>query len=352
MDHQMTDSRLPLVSVIVRSMDRPTLTAAINSLALQTYPNIEVLVVNAKGGTHSELAGNCGRFSLRVLNHTVAPLDRSSAANTGLDAVTGAFFAFLDDDDTLDPDHFTRLVETALAQQAPTVVYAGVRSLSRNDPTAAVTGIFAERWEDGKLLAGNFIPIHAPLVPTVLLAKGVRFDPRLEVYEDWDFWLQISEHARFVLSEGVTATYFLAGGSGVNPHSVDPDLMRHATLTLYAKWLPRLDAEDLWEVTRLYHDRNLALHGCYTRVNTLEHEAVDLRERLTVAHYDLTVAHHDLNDARNALDMMKNELADACARLDAQRDILDSLYNSRSWRLTAPLRALTRLLRRSLPTST
>lgn len=331
-------SDLPLVSVVVRSMDRPTLAEALDSLALQTYPNLEVLVVNAKGGMHRDLGDGCGRFALRILNQSGPALERSAAGNAGLDAVGGEFFAFLDDDDTLDPDHFARLVATARAQPEPAVVYAGVRSLDRNAPTAAAPHVFAEPWEDGKLLAGNFIPIHAPLVPASLLAKGVRFDPNLQVYEDWDFWLQAAEHLPFVLGEGVTATYFLAGGSGVNPHSVDPDLMRRATLALYAKWLPRLGAEALWQVSRLYHARNLALHASHTRAGALEREAAELREQLAVAHYDLT----DLKEVCKTLEATKAAL----------QDQLDSLYNSRSWRLTAPLRALTGLLRRSPPTST
>lgn len=329
---------LPLVSVIVRSMDRPTLVEALDSLALQTYPNLEVLIVNAKGGVHGALEEGGRRLALRLINQDGAPLDRSTAANAGLDAIGGEYFAFLDDDDTLDPDHFTRLVATARAQSETAVVYAGVRNLDRNAPVSAAPGIFAEHWEAGKLLAGNFIPIHAPLVPTPLLAKGVRFDPDLAVYEDWDFWLQLAEHAPFVLSEGVTATYFLAGGSGVNPYSVDPELMRRATLALYAKWLPRLGAEALWQVSRLYHARNLALHNSYARVGTLEQEAANLREQLAIAHYDLA----DLKEVRRNLEAHNADLLGQ----------LDSLYNSRSWRLTEPLRALTRLLRRSPPTST
>jgi glycosyltransferase involved in cell wall biosynthesis len=46
---------LPLVSVIVRSMDRTMLQDALGSVALQTYANVEVVVVNATGNPHSAL---------------------------------------------------------------------------------------------------------------------------------------------------------------------------------------------------------------------------------------------------------------------------------------------------------
>ncbi|MFI3184748.1 MAG: PIG-L family deacetylase, partial [Methylococcaceae bacterium] len=59
---------IPLVSVIIRSMDRLTLSEALDSVALQTYPNIEVVVVNAKGEEHSKLGEWCGHFPLRIVD--------------------------------------------------------------------------------------------------------------------------------------------------------------------------------------------------------------------------------------------------------------------------------------------
>jgi glycosyltransferase involved in cell wall biosynthesis len=314
-----------LVSVIIRSMDRPTLAEALASIAGQTYPRIEILLVNAKGGRHGDPSDHCGLFPLRIINQGGMPLGRSAAANAGLDAVSGAYFAFLDDDDTLDTDHFARLVVAQQAAGGNLVPYVGVRSQDRHDPTDTVLNVFAERWEEGKLLAGNFIPIHAPLVPSTLLATGVRFDVALDVYEDWDFWLQLSGQARFALLDGVTATYYVAGGSGVNPQSVAAEVMRQATLAIYTKWLPKLDAESLWEVTRLYHTRNRTLHATYEQLESLKQELVQIQEALGIAR-------NDLKNVRNTLDVAHAELA--------------SVYNSRSWRITNPLRYLMSLLHR------
>ena len=54
----------PLVSVLIRSIDRATLQQALDSVALQTYPNIEVVVVAAKPG-HGALPPRCGSGSRR-----------------------------------------------------------------------------------------------------------------------------------------------------------------------------------------------------------------------------------------------------------------------------------------------
>ncbi|MCX7176986.1 MAG: glycosyltransferase, partial [Proteobacteria bacterium] len=212
---------IPLVSMIVRSMDRETLGAALDSIALQTYANVEVVVVNAKGGTHGDLGHHCGRFPLCIVNQGGIALSRPQAGNAGLDAAHGMYLAFLDDDDTLDPDHLSHLVDALQAESGAVVVYAGVRCIDRNDSERKISRVFGEPLEStAQLLAGNFIPVHAPLFPRHLLGHA-RFDETLETYEDWDFWLQLIQVARFVYVNRVTATYFTGGTSGVSPLTPD-----------------------------------------------------------------------------------------------------------------------------------
>ena len=49
----------PLVSVLIRSMDRPELDNALQSVATQTYPNIEYIVIdgNSTDGTQDIVQG-------------------------------------------------------------------------------------------------------------------------------------------------------------------------------------------------------------------------------------------------------------------------------------------------------
>ena len=101
----MTSS--PLVSILIRSMDRPTLQRALDSVAAQDYPNVEVVVV-AAGGSHRDLAERCGAFPLRLVR-SARPLARAEAANVALEAARGDWFNFLDDDDELLPIHVSHL---------------------------------------------------------------------------------------------------------------------------------------------------------------------------------------------------------------------------------------------------
>jgi LmbE family N-acetylglucosaminyl deacetylase/glycosyltransferase involved in cell wall biosynthesis len=200
----------PLVSVVVRSMDSETLGDALDSISLQTYANIEVVVVNVKGGAHSDLGDFCGRYPLRLINVDGEPLSRGTAANTGLGSTTGELLAFLDDDDTLDPDHFACLVPL-IGTQSPNrvVAYSGVRASSREGDPGNIVREFTEvDFNAQNLLLDDFLPIHALLLPKALLLEGVDFNEAPGTDGGRNYWMQLSELSTFVYSGKITATWF------------------------------------------------------------------------------------------------------------------------------------------------
>ena len=288
---------LPLVSVIIRSMDRAVLGEALASLARQTCDKVEVVLVNAKGGQHGAVGEHCERFPLRLVNQGGSPLSRPQAANAGLDAALGEYLAFLDDDDTLDPDHLSALLAVLQAQADVSVAYAGVRCMERGDSDQKISRIFGEPLHStAQLLAGNFIPIHAPLFPRQLL-QYARYDETLETYEDWDFWLQLAQRAKFVYSNQVTATYFTGGTSGVSPQAPDMDAVRRATRALFAKWM-RLTPDDFKKICDLYHSASAEVQKNHAEIALLQ-------------------------------------------------DLLQEIRSSTSWRVTAPLRWVKTRLKKS-----
>ncbi|MGX2039215.1 glycosyltransferase [Methylocaldum sp. MU1018] len=321
---------LPLVSVIIRSMDRPTLNETLQAVALQTYPNIEVVVVNAKGGEHRKLGDRCGCFSLRIVNDGGKPLKRAAAANAGLDAARGEYAALLDDDDTVDAGHYAHLADAVRQADGvrDAVAYAGVRCVDREDPKRQVFRVFAEPFEEAKLLVGNFIPLHAPLFPRRCFVEGVRFDESLDLYEDWDYWLQLSQVCRFIHTGRVTATYFTGGASGGSPFTPDPENIHRAALALFTKWKSRIEGSHLKAMSDLYHRR-------WSELGSVQSELEQSKAKLGKVQTAL-------DDMTADLRKTQSELADAHRRLAACQAINQSLLNSISWRLTRPLRELKR----------
>jgi LmbE family N-acetylglucosaminyl deacetylase len=210
--------QMPLVSVLVRSMNRDCLPQALASVALQTYSNIELVVVNAKGGMHRPLNFVPQTLPCRLLNAqndgsqglACAPLGRPEAANMALQNAQGQLAIFLDDDDFFHSEHIAQLV--SLLQDNPQAVgaYSGVRVDDQDGNTLREYNL---PWSRQRLLAINFLPIHAVLFKMgAVKQQGISFKPALEVLEDWDFWLQLTQTGSLVHSNNITAVYRQALG--------------------------------------------------------------------------------------------------------------------------------------------
>ncbi len=203
----------PLVSVIVRTTGRQELVDALNSIALQTYPTIEVLVVDAVG--HVELEAWCGRFPLNVLG-TGTALARSAAANLGLEQAKGTYLIFLDDDDWFEPGHIAGLV-SCLEQHSQAVgAYAGVRCRKQDTEKEQMVRVYNEPFDKAQMMTENVIPIHALLFRRSAIENEppCRFDECFDLFEDWDFWLQLLGHGNFVHRDKITANYRIHSGGG------------------------------------------------------------------------------------------------------------------------------------------
>jgi LmbE family N-acetylglucosaminyl deacetylase len=302
---------VPLVSVIVRSQDRPELREALDSLALQTYPNIEVVVV-AAGGAHRELPARCGRFSLRLVGGD-KPLARSRAANLGLREARGDLLIFLDDDDLFLPDHIARLVSVVKSEAGARAAYAGVRV----DGHTGVIDVYDQDFDPARLLAWNHLPISAVLFERGLLDEGCAFDEALDLYEDWDFWLQVSRRTRFARAAGVSAIYRAHLGRSALTQPAG-EQVEQARRHIWRKWLPQWPAE-----------------GFEALIADFRAEKAEQDARLAAAAFNQTEAAATEKELRRLL--------------EAERLTVDAVEqefrSSSSWRITAPLRAVLQLLR-------
>ncbi len=101
---------LPLVSVIIPTYNRlATVGRAIDSVLAQTYPNLEVIVVDdgSTDDTCARLAGFGGR--IRIIRQANA--GPSAARNRGVAEAQGEMVGFLDSDDIWLPEKIQRQIE-------------------------------------------------------------------------------------------------------------------------------------------------------------------------------------------------------------------------------------------------
>ena len=203
----------PLVSVIVRTKDRPALLKrALRSIAGQTYRSVEVVLVNDGGCDldRKELQGILGKVSLNYIR-LKENTGRAHAGNVGLAKAKGEYIGFLDDDDEFYPDHLKAL--TAQIINSP-------KKIAYTDAEV----VFVEITEEGEvvekfkhlfysqdfspemLLIQNYIPFICLLFHKSVF-DDARFDESFEIFEDWKMLIKLSEQHWFEHIKQVTARY-------------------------------------------------------------------------------------------------------------------------------------------------
>src|SRR5690349_15882616 len=217
-------------------MGRPELALALRSLAAQHHPALEVIVVDATGGGHPPLPDIRWRpgHVVRVVGGDVR-LPRPDAANRGLDAVTGEWFTFLDDDDTCEPSHLAALVAATREHPGALVVYGQGRLF---DADGREEMRFGHPFNRALMHFGPLFYWQAGLIATRVRALGCRFDPTFDVCEDRDLLAQIAEHGDFAFVDVATFNYrpdLGTSGTGRGGNRVDARRVLYDT-RLKAKW--------------------------------------------------------------------------------------------------------------------
>jgi hypothetical protein len=235
----MTGDAAPQVSVIVRSMARPSLDDALASMAAQRDVEAEVIVVAACGASHPSLPEACGPHRLRLVA-SEHRLPRAAAANAGLDAATGTWITFLDDDDRFEPDHLAGLL--AAAREAPhaRVITSYAKAVFRDGHVEWVGQPFSL----AQLYERNILSLSSGLFARELVTAGCRFDESLEILEDWEFTLQLAHRATFHFTPLCSFQWNADSGDSGAGGGVNHDAARFAANRdrVYAKWGPAHDA--------------------------------------------------------------------------------------------------------------
>ena len=354
----------PLVSIICRTVGRPELDQALASVAAQDYGNLQLVLVNAACGDPAGLPDSLPEIQLKLVNPD-SPLDRAAAANWGLRAADGELLMFLDEDDWIDAGHVSGLVQALQGQDTYQAAYSNTAKM---DPAGEKqTGLFNLDFDINVLRRDNFIPIHAMLFSRELVEKGCQFEESLAIYEDWDFWLQLSMHTEFLHVHQLTAFYREGGDSATavkheqakySPQSPNAQ----AREKVLARWLPRWDATNINQMLgSLDHSQELVqlhekLRGANSALEEKDRHIEEAERKLgeVTAHRDNEQAANKLLDIKlekiresyGALKQQQRalteELRDTQARHEQLRLQLHEITSSFAWKFMAVYRAIAR----------
>jgi len=334
---------MTLVSIVVRTCDRPgLLRKALHSISAQTWEEFEIVLVNDGKHSVAPVIDQLEIFpKINLVEHS-SSLGRSAAANTGLKNCSGGYLCFLDDDDMLLPSHIETLATELNQNRSVDVAYTGVQCI--DDADKFIPHVFCDSFDSVRLRAGNFIPFNAVMFRRRLLEKGVKVDESLDLYEDWDFLLQLLEYSDFTFIDQKTALYRISQTSGFGVTG-DPVQVNHAHRKVLNKWRNKWSLDTIkemanrsWQFTMMKNQ----LKGHQDRELSYQEQLKGYHERELSYQEQLKGYHNRESFYQQRLkeyEKVKKSYQALCRDFEEKSKFVDTLLSSYSWRMTAPLRA-------------
>ena len=204
------------VSVIIPTYNRPQrLARAIQSVADQTYRDVEVIVVENGGARLAEqvVDGFRGRLNIRYIYN--ARPGAAQARNIGLRHATGRYIALLDDDDEWLPEKLERQV--TVLEQHPDVGLVSCAAQIIDD----VGNVVSEYGHTGDELSfrqlielGCRIPSCSSVVIRRVNLDGVGWlNTKYKIVDDYDLYLRLAATCRLFFVRKPLFRYRLHAGN-------------------------------------------------------------------------------------------------------------------------------------------
>lgn len=192
---------LPLVSVIIPCFNRENyLVETIESVLNQTWPNIELIVVDdgCTDGSRAILEAYGHRLTI-LEHHGRVNKGQSAAINVGLSFCRGDYIAILDSDDLFAPDKIEKQMNYLLSNPDVGLVYANGYAIDEhgNKLYDFYDDSHVERSDPSRVLMDCYflLPNNA-LVRRAAFMEAGGFDENLRAAQDHDMAIRIAEVTR------------------------------------------------------------------------------------------------------------------------------------------------------------
>jgi len=185
-------STYPLISVVIPTYNRSKLLSmTVESVLAQTYPAVEVIVVDDGSADDTAAVGRDYGQRVRFIRQDNAGV--SAARNRGFLASNGEYVNFLDDDDTIVPEKIERQVAMLRHQPEAGLVHCRYYLMDKSGTPIYQVGRLPAGDILRDLVCANFVWMSAPLIRRECLERAGLFDETLSAAADYDLWLRIAQ---------------------------------------------------------------------------------------------------------------------------------------------------------------
>ena len=241
-DRKTSDEDRFLVSVVVPVFNvEPYIDECVSSIMRQTYENLEVILVD--DGSTDSCPDICDAWAerdsrVRVIHRENGGL--AAARNTGLDAMTGEYVAFVDSDDWVAPDYVESLYSGAVESGADLSICGSIYAFddgSLSSPGRRDLDVVLGPAEAFRLLSvpGAYGVGVCDKLYSAELVADLRFPEAIRTGEDYAFTLAVMLRASRVKYSSTPLYYYrmrsgsLSNGGGTltrSPYDAGFELLR------------------------------------------------------------------------------------------------------------------------------
>lgn len=229
-----------LISVIIPCYNQGCfLDETLQSILDQSYLHWECIVVNDGSTDHTDaIAHKWLEKDTRFKYFHKQNGGRSSARNLGLENALGEYIQLLDADDLLHPQKFEKSVLKFESEKSDVVLTNFLRFRKNLKKTRrAFCNLERQVFTFESILFGwdvHFsIPIHCGMFKKEVV-KNIRFNEKLNAYEDWFFWLDLYKNVEKTsfINENLAFYRMNPNGTTINHKHMEENL-RKTFLLIY-----------------------------------------------------------------------------------------------------------------------
>jgi glycosyltransferase involved in cell wall biosynthesis len=199
-----------LVSVIIPSRNRLNLLKrAVNSVVLQSYESIEIIIVDDCSSDDiliSDFELIDSHCDIKIIRNA-KPLGGAVSRNRGVEASSGEYFCFLDDDDIYYHDKISNLAHQLDSNHSIDVVFGKV-VLNNNYNTCDLVKYPSVFNSDFNFFIGNYIHTNSSLIRRHTF-DFVKFDESLPKFQDTQYHLELSIRYNVFFVNEYVAEWFI-----------------------------------------------------------------------------------------------------------------------------------------------
>ncbi|MCZ6637896.1 MAG: glycosyltransferase family 2 protein [Alphaproteobacteria bacterium] len=228
----------PLVSVVIPTFDRArSVTASIASADAQSYPVIEIVVVDdgSSDNTVEVVEGLQTRHPLKLIR-LATNQGGGAARNAGIEASSGDYVAFLDSDDAWESSKIAKQIAALReAGEGYGACYTAVRYLDSTGRVIRIRPATKRGMIESDLMGLNWVgTTSSVLVERHCLDEAGHFDPAMRSCQDWELWIRLAQVTCFATVNEPLVSY---SESDTGRITTDPRARLAGHLQVYRKHL-------------------------------------------------------------------------------------------------------------------